>query len=107
MLANLIDNALHHCPKGTLITLVLSNNPAPQLTIADNGPGIPEAERDNVFRRFYRLERARSTPGHGLGLSVVSAIAELHGASITLADNQPGLRVQVLFPPLKARDYEA
>lgn len=107
MLANLIDNALHHCPKGTLITLVLSNNPAPQLTIADNGPGIPEAERDNVFRRFYRLERARSTPGHGLGLSVVSAIAELHGASITLADNQPGLRVQVLFPPLKARDYDA
>ena len=51
-----------------------------------------------VFRRLYRLERERTTPGSGLGLSLVAAIAELHGASVNLADNRPGLRVEVSFP---------
>ena len=55
-------------------------------------------ECDNVFRRLYRLERERSTPGSGLGLSLVMAIAELHGAGVALADNAPGLRVEVAFP---------
>ena len=64
----------------------------------DTGPGIPEDERENVFRRLYRLERARSTPGSGLGLSLVAAIADLHGASIELEDNKPGLRISVTFP---------
>ena len=64
----------------------------------DTGPGIPTDERGNVFRRLYRLERARSTPGSGLGLSMVAAIADLHGASLELHDNKPGLRINVIFP---------
>ena len=66
--------------------------------VADTGPGIPEYERENVFRRLYRLERARSTAGSGLGLSLVAAIVELHAAKIDLFDNAPGLRVEVKFP---------
>jgi signal transduction histidine kinase len=69
-----------------------------EVAIFDTGPGIPASERENVFRRLYRLERARSTDGSGLGLSLVSAIAELHGAKIALSDNAPGLRVEVSFP---------
>lgn len=99
LFANLIENALQHCPAGTSIELTLSGSTrGPVASIADNGPGIPEHERENVFRRFYRLERERSSPGHGLGLSLVRAIADLHGASVTLADNQPGLKVSIGFP---------
>ena len=61
--------------------------------VADNGPGIPEAERDKVFDRFYRLDRSRTTKGSGLGLALVKAIATLHGLSLTLSDNNPGLAV--------------
>src|SRR4029079_11681567 len=67
-------------------------------------PSSPTAGRmridecENVFRRLYRLERERATPGSGLGLSLVAAIAELHGAAVNLADNAPGLRVEVSFP---------
>jgi signal transduction histidine kinase len=67
------------------------------LSVADNGPGIPAGERDKVLRRLYRLERSRTSPGHGLGLSLVSAIARLHGADLTLADNAPGLVVRLTF----------
>ncbi len=66
--------------------------------VADNGPGIPEAMRETVFKRFVRLDGSRSTPGSGLGLSLVAAIAELHGIAITLDDNGPGLRVSLAFP---------
>ena len=69
-------------------------------TISDNGPGIPDAERDKVFRRFYRLEKSRTTRGSGLGLSLVSVIAELHGAQVTLSESNPGLTVEVRFPAL-------
>ena len=65
--------------------------------------GVPAGERENIFRRFYRLEKSRTSEGSGLGLSLVKAIAELHGASITLADNRPGLLVQVTLPPLNGR----
>ena len=61
--------------------------------VADNGPGIPEAERDKVFDRFYRLDRSRTTKGSGLGLALVKAIATLHGLSLALKDNNPGLAV--------------
>lgn len=99
LFANLIENVLRHCPVGTTISVSLSVDPARvTATVADNGPGIPAAERENVFRRFYRLERARSGPGHGLGLNLVAAIADLHGAAITLEDNEPGLRVAIAFP---------
>lgn len=67
------------------------------IEVADNGPGIPAAERDNVTRRFYRLERSRTTPGQGLGLSLVLAIATLHGGGLELADNHPGTRAILRF----------
>ena len=66
--------------------------------MADTGTGIPQAEREKVFQRLYRLDKSRGTPGHGLGLSLVKAIAELHGASIASFDNQPGLRMEIIFP---------
>lgn len=99
MLANLIENVLRHCPSGTRVVIQTSETKDRYVVaIADDGPGIPLQERENVFRRFYRLERARSSPGHGLGLNLVSAIAELHGACIRLDDNNPGLRVTIDFP---------
>ena len=65
--------------------------------MVDNGPGIQESERKNVFKRFYRLERSRSTPGSGLGLALVAAVADLHTARIELIDNEPGLKVAIQF----------
>jgi signal transduction histidine kinase len=68
--------------------------------VADRGPGIPAAERGHVLERFVRLETARSRPGFGLGLSLAAAVARLHGGTLQLEDNEPGLRV-VLALPLK------
>ena len=65
--------------------------------VADSGPGIPPAEQDKVFRRFYRLDASRATAGSGLGLSLVAAIAELHHVRVELTDNKPGLRVTLRF----------
>jgi signal transduction histidine kinase len=94
MFANLVENALQHSPPGTAIRLTAAAaDDAITVLLADNGPGIPPAEYSNVFRRFYRLDASRTTPGNGLGLSLVAAIAELHGSAIELADNRPGLRV--------------
>jgi signal transduction histidine kinase len=99
LLANLLDNAIHHTPAGTRIGLSTEMDGArPAIVVTDNGPGIPEADRQKVFRRFFRCEQSRTTPGSGLGLSLVSAIADLHDAEISLADNDPGLRVIVRFP---------
>jgi len=98
MLANLVENAIRHTPAGTTITLVLAAGAeGPVIEVADDGPGIPADERDKVLRRFYRLETSRTTPGSGLGLSLVRAIADLHDAEIALRDNAPGLRVAVRF----------
>jgi signal transduction histidine kinase len=66
--------------------------------IADNGIGIPEAEHKRVFERFYRLDHSRTTPGSGLGLPLVAAVTDLHGISVRLHNNCPGLRVQLHFP---------
>ncbi|RBO51615.1 sensor histidine kinase [Rhodovulum sp. BSW8] len=96
-LANLVENALRHTPEGRRIDIAVSADP-PALSVADDGPGVPDGERDKVLRRLYRLERSRTTPGHGLGLSLVAAIAGLHGARLTLEDNGPGLRVRLAFP---------
>ena len=99
MLANLVENPIRHCPAGTAITIGLRQEAGkPVLWVADTGPGIPPAEQEKVFRRLYRLEASRTTPGSGLGLALVKAIADLHGASIELSDNEPGLRVTVRFP---------
>ncbi|MET3897431.1 signal transduction histidine kinase [Devosia sp. UYZn731] len=101
LFANLIENAIRHCQPGTTIAMSASgtSDQTFEVTVCDNGSGIPDAERDKVFQRLYRLDKSRSTPGHGLGLSLVKAIAELHGATITMADSRPGLCVRVRFPP--------
>ncbi|MFD1982061.1 ATP-binding protein [Mesorhizobium newzealandense] len=99
MFANLVENALRHCPPGTTIKLsVTRRGERVVASVADNGPGIPADEREKVFQRLYRLDHSRSTPGSGLGLSLVRAIADLHGASIALEDCRPGLAVVVSFP---------
>lgn len=99
MFANLAENALRHCPEGTLIRLSTARRSGRILaTVRDNGPGIPVEEREKVFQRLYRLDTSRTTPGSGLGLSLVRAIADLHGATIALEDSGPGLAVIVSFP---------
>ena len=70
------------------------------VTVADSGPGIPDADRERVLQRFVRLDATRSTPGNGLGLSLVDAVAKLHRAELSLADNRPGLRVSLAFRSL-------
>ena len=98
MLANLLDNAITHTPAGARIEVCLVNGDDHAVaTVADNGLGVPEADRDRVFRRFYRLERSIRTPGNGLGLSLVAAVAELHGVKLNAEDNRPGLRMTMTF----------
>lgn len=98
LLVNLVENAICHTPPGTRISLIVScESGHPVIVVADNGPGIPADERRNVFRRFYRLDRSRTQPGSGLGLALVEAIANLHGAVVELGDNESGLRVVVRF----------
>jgi signal transduction histidine kinase len=98
MFSNLIENAIRHAPSGAkiMLRLAVSANCA-TASVEDNGPGIPADERDKVFRRFYRLTGSRSTPGNGLGLALVAAIANLHHAKIELRDNQPGLKFLTAF----------
>ena len=69
-----------------------------ELSVADNGPGIPDEARDKVVGRFFRLDTSRSTPGSGLGLALVAAVAQLHDARLQLSSNDPGLRVTLTFP---------
>jgi signal transduction histidine kinase len=99
MLVNLVENALRHTPEGSHIRVSADARGATAvLTVVDDGPGIPEAERERVFDRFYRLERSRSTAGSGLGLAMAAAVARLHRAQIELGDAGPGLEVEVAFP---------
>jgi len=99
MIANLIDNALRHTPEGCSIEVrTTQQGEARTLTIADTGPGVPESDRARIFERFYRLDASRTTPGDGLGLSLVAAVAELHGARIVVEDNRPGLRMVLEMP---------
>jgi signal transduction histidine kinase len=110
MVANLVENAIRHCPAGANIAVALTPRAGKrgiEITISDDGPGIPASERVKVFRRFYRLDASRGTPGNGLGLAMVAAIADLHGIKIDVADNEPqGLRIHLTFadaqPPLNA-----
>jgi signal transduction histidine kinase len=99
--ANLVENAIRHAPAGACIRVqVALAGGQPALVVADNGPGIPADQRDTVRARFYRLESSRTTPGSGLGLAMVTAIAALHEAHLVLEDNDPGLRAAVRFKPL-------
>jgi signal transduction histidine kinase len=104
-MANLLDNALKYGVQSTS-----ANVPAAiavsarrldgeaEIVVADRGPGIPETERGHVLERFVRLETARTRPGFGLGLSLVAAVARLHGGTLRLEDNAPGLRAVLLLP---------
>lgn len=94
--ANLIENALRHTPEGSTVTVSLdAGQEMARIVVSDTGPGIPAGERENVLRRLYRLERSRTSPGNGLGLSLVAAIVEMHGGTLVLEDNAPGLRVVI------------
>ena len=98
-ISNLVDNAVKHGREGGLVSIRLDHKDGEViLSVSDDGPGIPSEEFGHIFKRFYRLERSRSMPGNGLGLSLVAAVARLHGASIKLIDNAPGLRVELRFP---------
>ncbi|GJE40790.1 HAMP domain-containing sensor histidine kinase [Methylobacterium persicinum] len=111
-LANLIDNALKYgtpdegSPAKVLISVEARDGFA-HLAVADHGPGIPDGEREHVLARFVRLEKSRSRPGFGLGLSLVNAVVRLHRGTLRLADNHPGLRLELTLPllrdPLPAR----
>ena len=103
-ISNLLDNAIKHGgDQGEVRIAVARRADGPVLSISDQGAGIPVEERNHVLRRFYRLERSRNRPGNGLGLSLVTAVANLHDANIVMADNSPGLRIELHFPnPLRA-----
>ena len=96
--ADLVENAIRHAGKGTTICLMaMSHAETVEAMVSDTGPGVPPADRERVLARFVRLEASRSTPGTGLGLTLVKAIADLHNARLELSDNSPGLRVTLTF----------
>ncbi|MDR3526839.1 MAG: HAMP domain-containing sensor histidine kinase [Rhizomicrobium sp.] len=98
-LVNVLENAIVHTPPATLISITLQQSSADvRLIVSDNGIGVPATEQGQIFKRFFRLERSRSTTGNGLGLSIVAAVSQLHGGSVCATDNHPGLRVEMLFP---------
>jgi signal transduction histidine kinase len=105
-IANVTDNAIKYTPRGGAVTITTSAKPAPQVTVADTGSGIPPELREHAKQRFVRLDAQRTTPGSGLGLSLVEAVAKLHDARLTLADNQPGLRLTLTFKPAPATRAE-
>jgi signal transduction histidine kinase len=99
-LANLVDNAIKYTPPAGLVSVRLEDRTAgPALVVTDSGPGIPAAERERVTERFVRLESSRNSPGTGLGLSLVAAVARMHDAELAFEDNDPGLRVVLVFRP--------
>lgn len=95
---NLLENAIKYTPDNGVIRLQLRRvSGTAEVSVADTGPGIPDAEKQRVLERFVRLENSRHTPGNGLGLSLVRAVARLHKASLLLEDADPGLRVTIRF----------
>jgi signal transduction histidine kinase len=106
MLSNLLENSIIHTPKGTVITLALqSGRGHASIVLGDNGGGIPPSEREKVFQRFYRRDVSRNSPGHGLGLSLVAAIADAHGGTVAIndpADGAPGVEFVIALPLLPA-----
>ena len=99
LLANLIENAINHVPApGRIVVTLQPAGGFARLEVSDDGPGVPEADREKIFRRLYRLDQSRSTPGSGLGLALVTAIAELHGGTATALDNAPGLTIRIDLP---------
>lgn len=101
-LANLIDNAIKYGRRDKASEMIelaaVRRDGNIEISVCDNGPGIPEADRERVLKRFVRLEQSRSRPGSGLGLSLVAAVARLHGGTVRLDDNEPGLRAVLSLP---------
>jgi len=97
---NLVDNAVKYTQSRGTISLALTRwgDRHVAVTVTDTGPGIPEGERARAVERFYRGDASRRTPGVGLGLSVVEAVARLHGGALELADNHPGLIASLIVP---------
>ena len=103
LFANLIENAIRHCPATTAITCTVRGlGTCVTALVSDDGPGIPAADHDKVLRRLHRLEKSRTSEGSGLGLALVKAVADLHSATLTLKDAQPGLCVEVAFAQVSA-----
>ncbi|WP_305842345.1 sensor histidine kinase [Photobacterium leiognathi] len=97
-LANLVENALRYCPKGSELALICrGGNKHIMIEMKDNGPGIPEQEKERVFERLYRINKARNDGGLGIGLSLVKAVAELHKGDVKLYDCHPGLGVNIYY----------
>jgi signal transduction histidine kinase len=107
-IGNLIDNAMKYGRTGgaaaSRILLRIESGGEARIIVADHGPGIPPADRERALKRFVRLEASRSAPGSGLGLSLVAAVARLHGGSLKLEDNRPGLRVIIALPLAPAQN---
>ena len=98
-LVNMVENALRHTPPGAHVRIGAGRDErGPFLAVRDDGPGAPAGELPRLFDRFYRLERSRSTPGSGLGLALVAAVARLHDARAELGDAAPGLDARIIFP---------
>ena len=98
-LVNMLENALRHTPPGVRVQVGAGRNErGPFLAVRDDGPGVPADELPRLFDRFFRLERSRSTPGNGLGLALVAAVARLHDARAELSDAGPGLEARIVFP---------
>jgi signal transduction histidine kinase len=100
-IANLLDNALKYAPAGDVALTAHAQGDVARIEVEDHGPGVPADRRDAVFGRFVRLEHSRSTPGNGLGLSLVQAVAKLHAGTCRLEDNEPGLRVVLTVPQMR------
>ena len=107
-ITNLLDNASKYTPAGGTVDLTARRNGQRiVVAVADSGLGIPAEERERVLERFARLERSRSTPGSGLGLSLVKAVADLHGADLVLTDNAPGLHASLSLPTTADRSPQS
>lgn len=105
VLSNLLDNAIKYCANGDRLTLTLTpEDDRILMRVSDTGPGLPEDLKPEAFDRFTRAERDRSTPGHGLGLALVRAIAARHGARLTLPPTDKGLTLEIRWPRLQQSD---
>jgi signal transduction histidine kinase len=104
MVSNLIENAILHTPPGTSIAVSLVRSEGRAIvTVSDNGPGVPTPEHEKLFQRLYRREASRSQPGYGLGLSLVAAIADLHGATIKVGQAEEGFSISISFVALNSQ----
>ncbi|UWR38787.1 MULTISPECIES: HAMP domain-containing sensor histidine kinase [Sulfitobacter] len=98
LLSNLVENAIRHCPVGSKVLVLAETTPVgPTLRVTDDGPGIECENRERIFRRFFRGEKSRNSPGNGLGLALAKAICDLHGAEITVSENDPGTTFEINF----------